>query len=144
MSLEENKVLLQRFSDEFINAHNLDAADALCSPDFTIHMGGQPPIMGLAAFKQLVAAFFTGFPDLHETTEDVMAEGDRVARRVRWTGTHAGAMMGIPPTGKRVSVTNISIFRIADGKVAEEWAENDLLGLMQQLGVIPAPGQTTG
>ncbi len=139
MSPEENLALIRRFSDEFINAHDPDAADALCTPDFTIHMSGQPPIQGLAAFKELVAGYFAAFPDFNETTEDVFAVGDRVARRVRFTGTHAGAMMGIPPTGKRVSVTSISIFRIADGKVAEEWAENDIFGMLQQLGVIPAP-----
>ncbi len=143
MSTEQHKALLQRFQDEFINAHNPDAADALCTPDFTIHMSGQPPIVGLAAFKQLVAAYFAAFPDFHETTEDVFAAGDRVARRVRFTGTHAGEMLGIAPTGKRVSVTSISIFRIADGKVAEEWAENDIFGMLQQLGAIPAP-QTAG
>jgi steroid delta-isomerase-like uncharacterized protein len=143
MSTEENKALLQRFQDEFINAHDPDAADALCSLDFAIHMGGQPPVVGLAAFKQLAAAYFAAFPDLHETTEDVLAEGDRVARRVRWTGTHQGELMGIPPTGKQVSVSGMRLFRIADGKIAEEWGEDDMLGLMQQLGLIPAPGQAT-
>jgi predicted ester cyclase len=143
MSPEESIALIRRFSDEFINAHDPEAADVLCTPDFTIHMSGQPPIVGVVAFKQLVAAYFAAFPDFHETTEDVFAAGDRVARRVRFMGTHAGELLGIPPTGTRVSVTSISIFRIADGKVAEEWAENDIFGMLQQLGVIPAPGQPT-
>jgi steroid delta-isomerase-like uncharacterized protein len=141
MSAEANKALLHRFQEEFINAHNPAAADALCRPDLTIHMAGQPAVVGLAAFKHLAAAYFAAFPDMHETTEDVIAEGDRVARRVRWTGTQSGAMMGIPATGKRVSVEGMRVFRVADGRVAEEWAQDDMLGMMQQLGLVPAPGQ---
>jgi predicted ester cyclase len=143
MSTEESIALIRRFSDEFINVHDPDAADALCTPDFTIHMSGQPPIVGVAAFKEMVAGYFAAFPDFHESTEDVFAAGDRVARRVVFTGTHAGEMLGIAPTGRRVRVTSISIFRVADGKVAEEWAENDIFGLLQQLGALPTPGQAT-
>jgi predicted ester cyclase len=87
--------------------------------------------------------FLTAFPDLHFTVEDMIAEGDKVVARITMSGTQQGAFMGIPPTGKHVAFTAIDINRIAGGKSVEHWWEMDALGLMQQLGVVPAPGQTS-
>jgi steroid delta-isomerase-like uncharacterized protein len=85
------------------------------------------------------AAFFAAFPGLHISIEDVIAQGDKVAVRITWQGTHQGEFMGIPPTGKPVTVTGINLYRVANGKIVEEWWQEDILGLMQQLGVLPPP-----
>ena len=87
--------------------------------------------------------YLTAFPDLHFTVEDLIAEGDKVVARLTVRGTQQGAFMGIPPTGKHVTVTGIDINRLAGGKSVEHWLNMDTLGLLQQLGVIPAPGQAS-
>jgi steroid delta-isomerase-like uncharacterized protein len=79
------------------------------------------------------------FPDFAVTVEDAVAEGDKVALRVTIRGTHQGALMGTPPTGKPIAISGMSLWRIADGKIVERWESADMLGLMQQLGVIPSP-----
>ncbi|MEX0790622.1 MAG: ester cyclase, partial [Actinomycetota bacterium] len=81
MSTEENKTLTRRFTEEVLNTGNVAATDEFVAPDVTIHMPGQPPVRGREAFKQLAAAYFAAFPHLHETTEDEIAAGDKVARR---------------------------------------------------------------
>src|SRR5437899_12851450 len=98
------------------------------------------PIQGIEAFRQFTSAFFTAFPDLQTTIEDLMAEGDKVAVRQTWRGTHTGNFQGTPPTGKRVTFTSIEVYRVAGDKLAEEWVELDVFGLLQQLGAIPADG----
>ena len=85
----------------------------------------------------------TASPDLHITVEDQVAEGDKVVTRYTTRGTHQGPFMGIPPTGKHVTVTGIVITRFANCKEVEEWANADWLGLLQQLGVVPTPGQAS-
>jgi predicted ester cyclase len=87
-----------------------------------------------------MAAYTSGFPDLQLSTEEIVAEGDKVAIRNTWRGTHQGVFQGVPPTGRHVAFTGTDIFRFVDGKIAEQWADLDALGLMQQLGVIPAMG----
>lgn len=84
--------------------------------------------------------FKAGFPDLHATVETAIAEGDQVATRGYITGTHKGPFMNIPPTSKSIKVTYTDIWRIENGKAVENWVQMDMLGLMQQLGVIPTPG----
>ena len=95
----------------------------------------------LEQYKQLVTMYFSAFPDLHLTIEDQIAEGDKVVTRWTARGTHQGPFMGIPPTGKRAVVTGIAIDRFANGKFVENWNNGDDLGLLQQLGVVPVPGQ---
>jgi steroid delta-isomerase-like uncharacterized protein len=101
-----------------------------------------PPEMqrGRDNYLRGYAMFPAAFPDLHTAVEDVIAEGDKVA--VRWTtrGTHQGSLMGIPPTGRQVTMTAIHILRLADGKIAEGWVNFDALGMLQQVGAIPAMG----
>jgi predicted ester cyclase len=99
---------------------------------------GAPP--GLEGLKQLFALYLTAFPDFKLTLEDLVAEGDMVGDRVTGKGTHTGPLLGIPPTGKKVTVTAVDAYRIANGKVAETWHIEDQVGLLTQLGVIPAPG----
>jgi steroid delta-isomerase-like uncharacterized protein len=96
---------------------------------------------GREGVKQYVTLFRTAFPDLRATVDDVIAEGDRVVTRWTSRGTHQGELMGIPASGKRVTFSGITINRVSGGKVVEDRTNFDQLGLMQQLGAIPAPGQ---
>jgi len=85
----------------------------------------------------------TAFPDVHFTIEDQIAEGDRVVTRWTARGTHQGPLVGIPPTSKQVTMSGIAIYRLVDGKIVEQWGVNDMLGLLQQLGVVPILGQSS-
>ena len=141
MSTEENKTIARRYIEELFNQKNLATVDELNTPDFVLH-NDATTMQGLEPYKQFLSMDLTAFPDLHMTIEDQIAEGDIVAERVTMHGTHKGDLMGIPPTGKQVTITAIYIVRFANGKGAEVWANTDVLGLMQQLGVVPAPGQS--
>ena len=95
------------------------------------------------AFKQFRNGFYAGFPDLDHTIEDMIAEGDKVATRFTARGTHQGEFQGVPPTGKQIVLTGLIINRVAGDRIAEQWHEIDAVGLMQQIGAIPAPEGTT-
>src|SRR5437588_2641681 len=140
-STEANKASVRRFYDEVFNKKNRAAIDEFIAPNQVDHAAPPGTPGGLAGARQTVAMYLTAFPDLHFTVEDIIAEGDRVVARLTVRGTQKGAFMGIPPTGKQVTSTAIDINRIADGKSVEHWLNMDMLGLLQQLGVIPAPGQ---
>jgi steroid delta-isomerase-like uncharacterized protein/deazaflavin-dependent oxidoreductase (nitroreductase family) len=136
MSTEDNKTLVHRFYDEGV--HNPALFDELLAPTYVLHLPGSPTISGIEQAKQLMVAYTSAFPDLQLSTEDMVAEGDMVAIRNTWRGTHQGTFQGLPPTGKQVMFTGSDFFRFVDGKIAEQWADLDALGLMQQLGGIPA------
>lgn len=139
----ENKAIVRRFYEEVVNNGNMTVAGELMAQDYIEHgsPAGQPS--GIVGFQQFVAMVATAFPDLQVTVEDLIAEGDKVVARVTVRGTHKGTLMGsIPPTGKHATWTGIDIFQIASGKIVGRWNQRDLLGLMQRLGVIPAPGQS--
>ncbi len=139
MSTEENKALVRRFFEEFWNQKNLAAADEQLAANHSDHTSGSPPGLppGPEGFKYFASAYFTAFPDLHFTIEEMIAEGDTVATRWTSRGTHKGELSGIPATGKSTTSSGITITRIAGGKSIETWTNFDLLGLLQQLGVIP-------
>ena len=139
MSTEENKALMRRFWEGVFNQKNLEVIDEVCTADMAYH-GPTGPIQGREAFKQFIAMYLNAFPDFHITIEDMVAEGDRVAVRQTTTATHQGELMGIPPTGKRISISGIHITRVVEGKGVEDWGSDDMLGLLQQLGVIPVMG----
>ena len=140
MSAEENKAVIRRWIEAY-NERDLEAEAAVLAPDFVAHVPAVPgPLEGLEAWRQFTGSFSEAFPDIRLTVQDIMAEGDMVAARVAFRGTHRGEFQGIPPTGKEVSFTSIEVNRVRDGKVEEHWVELDLLGLMQQLGAIPEPG----
>jgi steroid delta-isomerase-like uncharacterized protein len=141
MSTEENKAVFHRYVEAF-NKHDLAGALEFCAPAYVWHGTGVFPDLDLAGCKQVFTALWTAFPDMHVVVEDLIAEGDKVARRYTFRGTHQGDFMGIPATGKRVSWTGILIDRIKDGKFVEGWGNTDDLGLMQQLGAIPQMAQT--
>jgi steroid delta-isomerase-like uncharacterized protein len=137
MSTEDNKALARRVSEEGLNQHNTALVDELCAPDFVFHTGSRT-IQGLAAYKHFLAQFFSAFPDGQFTTEDLLAEGDGVAVRRTFRGTHKGNLRGLPPTGRQVTITDMALLHVANGKFVEAWNHSDDLGLLQQLGVIPA------
>jgi steroid delta-isomerase-like uncharacterized protein len=118
----------------------LESHDQLYGPDWVGHFPGMPPL-DAEGHRMYSLAMETAFPDLDRKVEDLLAEGDRVAARWTATGTHRGVFNGIPPTGKVATSSGITIFRIADGRIVEEWGESDTLGLLMQLGAIPSPGQ---
>ena len=141
MSPEENRSLTRRFYEEVWNKGNLDAVADLLTSDFVDHAAPPGFPQGQEGAKQVFMMYRGAYPDFRLTLEDVIAEGDKVVARWTTQGTHQGELMGIPPTGKRATVTGIDVFRFAGGKIAEHWAQFDMLGMLQQLGVIPAPGQ---
>ena len=138
MSTEENKAVTRR-GIETLNQRNWAEHYELIAPDFVLHAASRT-IQGIEAYKQFVSMYLTGLPDVHFTIEDMFGEGDRVAVRYTYRGTHKGDFMGIPPTGKQVAGTGIGIARVANGMFLEEWINSDL---MQQLGVTPTPGQAS-
>jgi predicted ester cyclase len=130
MSAEENKDLVRREQEELWNhTGDLDAAEKLFAAEQA------------EAAKQEAADFRRGFPDVISIIEDLIAEEDKVVARWWSRATHRGDYMGIPPTGKEVEFTGISVYRIEGGKIAESWTIEDELGLMRQIGVVPEPEQ---
>jgi len=133
MSLEENKATVRRFIDEW-NRRNLSALDELITTDY---FDPSLQVRGLEAYKQLLTMLLKGFPDWHETIEDIIAEGDKVWVRYTATGTHKGEFRGLAPTGKKFTETGVLIWRIVKGKIAKkESAVYDELDFLKQLGVI--------
>jgi predicted ester cyclase len=139
MSAEENKAVVRRYLEGSVGGR-VDHLDEVLAPTYRSSLPGWPPL-DREGDKQMVLAFYAGFPDLRPHIEEQLAEGDRVATRVTWQGTHTGPFQGIPPTGKAVTMPVIRLDRIQDGRIAESWVQFDALGTLQQLGVIPAPGQ---
>ena len=120
-------------------AADMAARDERYATDVVYHSGTGEDLRGLKANKQNNSEFFSAFPDIHLTIDDMVAERDKVVLRYTATGTNKGAFMGIPPTNKKLTVWGINIARIAGGKIVEEWERYDSLGMMQQLGVVPTP-----
>jgi steroid delta-isomerase-like uncharacterized protein len=140
MSLEQNKTLARRYLAA-LDRGDLAALDEILSPDYRYHLPGGPAPLDWEQHRQFLTTFYSACPDLSHTVEDMIAEGDRVATRATDRGTQRGELMGIPPTGKPFAITGINIIRIAGGRIAEEWVVFGQLGMLQQLGVMPAPGQ---
>ncbi|MBI4318485.1 MAG: ester cyclase [Chloroflexi bacterium] len=141
MSLEENKATDLRFFEEVVNKGNMALLDELLTPDFVDHSATPGTGSDRESYGQMFLALQAAFPDFHSTLEDMFGEGDKVVQRFTAGGTHKGEFMGIPATGKQVTITGIAIHHFRDGKIAANWADMDMLGFLQQLGVIPTPGQ---
>ena len=139
MSTEQNKTLARRLFEEVWNGKNLAVLDELVAPNFVFHNSVQT-IYGPEGFKQFATTYHNAFPKAYFTIEDVIAEGDTVALRWSARGTHQGELLGIPPTGKEVVVTVITITLLSNGKSVEGWGEFDALGMLQQIGVVPRMG----
>jgi predicted ester cyclase len=140
MSTEENKTIVRKYREAH-NQNKLDALDAIVAQDLISHaaLPGLPP--GLAGGKMAHQIFLGSFSDLQTTTEDLIAEGDKVVERYLTRGTHTGDFMGAPPTGKKFSAETMVIYRLANGKIVETWGLNDVQAVMMQLGLMPAQGQ---
>ena len=143
MSAEENKTLVHQEMEELFNhTGNLDAVEEIVSPDYVSYEPTSGEVRGIEGARQFAANYRQAFPDLENTVEDMVAEGDKVVVRFRARGTHDGETEAFgPPTGKRMDITGITIKRVADGKIAEAWTNFDALGMMQQLGMIPEAAQ---
>jgi steroid delta-isomerase-like uncharacterized protein len=140
--MSDYQTLIQNFVKEIWNKGNFDTTETYWAADYADHNPAVPnQAAGAAGARQVFMAFKSAFPDLHFTIEDILVEGDKVVWRWTSTGTNTGSMMGMPPTGKKATITGIEIYRMAGGKIAERWGNFDQLGLLQQLGVIPMPQQ---
>lgn len=139
MTPEENKALVRRFYAE-IDKGNLDAMDEIVAEDYIDH--NPPPFPGLApgraGLKQAFEIFWKATPGRHEI-EDQIAEGDKVVTRMTSYGKHEGDLPGAPRTGNELKMTSITIHRIEQGKLAEKWAEKDVMTFLTQIGVIKPP-----
>lgn len=137
---EENKEIVRRLNG--IWDGDMDVVDELVAEDFVNHNSLDPDAPpGREGFKRNVSTLRSAFPDIEFAVEDVIAEEDKVVFRAVGRGTHDGELLGIPPTGREVTLSGIVIFRIANGQVAERWAQFDSLGMLQQLGVVPPPDE---
>jgi len=132
-----NQALVRRWYDEFINEHNVEALDDLLSSDFASHFLGEDPGKTRDDLKMIDGSLFAAIPDLRVTVEDMVADNDRVAVRYSSQGTHLGDALGMPATGKAIRGTGMDHFRVADGKLAERWAELDFTGFLVQIGAVP-------
>lgn len=138
MSVEENKALVRRFVEEGINPAAMAVFDELVAEDVLDHYSppGMPP--GREGWKQNRLNFLAAFPDGRWEIVDMVAEGDLVVVRAPFSGTHAGEFFGLPATGRRVTIGSIHICRVVDGLVVEHWGNGDDLGMLRQLGALPA------
>lgn len=140
--MEAAKDIINRFVEELWNARRLDVADEIFSEDCVthqLHSGvlAEPAHRGPQAMKEHVSGWLMSFPDLHFNVEQMIAERDRVVSQLVMEGTHQGTWMGILPTGKRLQIRMITIHRIANSKIEEDWVLVESLGLFQQLGAVP-------
>ncbi len=142
MSAQENRAIIRRAYEELWNERNVGVVDELVAEDFLNHAAPPDRQRGRQGLKDVVRMFESAFPDFRYEVEDVIAEGEKVAVRDVFRGTHEGDFMGIPATGSRVTMEAIHIYRFSEGKLAEHWVARDDLGMMRQLGVVPAPGQS--
>jgi predicted ester cyclase len=139
MSAEMNKALVRRFYEQ-IDLGNLSAMDELVAEDYIDHNPPPFPALGPGreGLKQAFRVFQEATPGYHRI-EDQIAEGDKVVTRLTAFGKHEGDLPGAPRTGNDLKMTSITIHRIENGKLAEKWSEKDILGFLQQIGVMPSP-----
>ncbi len=134
---DENKLMVSRFIEEFKNKANHDIVDELLTDDFVHHLKDPRLPPSRPAIKLLGQSIAGGFPDVQATVEELLADGDKVIERTSVAVTHTGELIGIPATGNKVTWTEIHIYQLCDGKIAELWSEIDLLALLTQLGALP-------
>ena len=144
MSTEANKAIVRQFVERVQNGGDLAALDVLAAPGYVNHSAPPGVPTDREGLRQLTALFRAAFPDGRMTIEEMVAEGDRVATRKTFRGTHRGTLLGIPPTGRAVAIGLIDLVRLADGQATESWSIADDLGLLRQLGALPSPEQQAG
>jgi steroid delta-isomerase-like uncharacterized protein len=139
----DNKAIVRRLYEEVWNKRKLEVINEIISPSHAIQApNNSGSSIGPEAYKRNVLLFFAGYPDLHWTIEDTIAEKDKVVACWTISGTHKGDYMGVPATNKKVSVDGITIHHIANGKIMDSYVSWDIWGMMQQLGVVPASGES--
>lgn len=138
MSADDNKDLNLRWIRAF-NERDWVTEAACRAPSYVAHLAGAPGPLDAAGWAAFMGTFTTAFPDAQISVDGVVAERDLVASRWTITGTHRGDFQGVPPTGRQVAIAGIDFSRVVDGKIAEHWAQFDLIGVMQQIGAIPVP-----
>jgi len=134
-----NITIVRKFFEVGPSKGDLAAADAILHPEFALHTPLPTPGPGIEAMNNVITTCRAAFHGLHVTIDDIMADGDKVTARFTALGVHKGEFMGLPPTGKAITLTGIEIFCMKEGKIAELWGEANLMGLMQQLGILPGP-----
>ena len=135
-----NKSVSARFFETYGNQHDVEGCTPLFAADAVIRTTTAPGPMNFEGYKQVGYAFLAGFPDLKDEILDQIEEGEKVVTRIAWSGTNTGELNGMPPTGRSFRSEAIVIDRIENGQIMERWEASDMLGMLQQLGVIPAPG----
>ena len=133
MGAEENKAVVRRLVDEFLNKRNVDVVDEIFAEDFVDHQGGLAPTGDRASVKQFVEAITAAFPDVRFEIDHLVAEDDRVFALVSVQGTHTGDFQGVAATGRPIAFAGMTVMRLADGKIAERWNITDFAGLMRQI-----------
>ncbi len=131
---EQNKTIVQRYWDGKWNERRPEILDELQTPDVVYH-GTSMEMKGIEEYKQVYSSYLSAFHDTQVTIEDLIAEGDKVMSRLKIRGVHKGELEGLPPTGKTFTSSFFTVFRLVDGKIAEEWEVFDELGMMHQLGM---------
>lgn len=136
---EANKEVIRRHYEQGVNKGDIAVATECFAEKYVNHIPGQSePQRGISAWEEFFRSLRAAFPDLTTTLEHLVGQGDMVAVRHVWRGTHEGYYQSIPPTRRAVTFTGADIYRIVDGKIVEEWSEFDELGLLRQLGAVVA------
>jgi predicted ester cyclase len=141
MTADQTEAVAHRWHLEVVQAGQFAVADQILAPNVVIHANGQE-IRGIEGAKQLATAIHTAFPDAQITHHEALVSGDRVAIRWSTDATHQGEYFGVAPTGKQVHLEGLDLFHFQGGKISELWIEYDNLGVLQQMGAVPTPGQT--
>ena len=139
MTTDAHRELVWRAYDTTFNQKNPAGARDCYADDYRCHMSLHPQPVGVDGLELDGKNIIEAIPDVTVTFEDAFGDGDRLVVRHLFTGTHRGSLMGIPPTDKTITMTGTDIYRFVDGKIAEEWAQPDIFGLLQQLGALPTP-----
>jgi predicted ester cyclase len=141
MTTDDHKALVRQWFAEIDKGAQADF-DRFLAADYVDHTPPPVPVTATVreAVKEYSATFRTALSDFHHIVEDQIAEGDKVVSRITAYGTHVGELLGVAPTGRRLTMSGIAIHRITDGRLVEHWSQIDLLGLLQRLGVVPAVG----
>ena len=143
MTANQLKQFITDYTEAVWNQHSVPAMNRFYSRGYVHHDVSRPDVRDLDGYKAWGADLMQGLPDLHVAIDDVIADdGGKAVKRWTATGTHSGTLAGIPPTGKKVRFSGVSVYRMEGDRVAESWYVYDLMGLLQQLGVLPAPAAT--
>ena len=136
--MSEGESIARRLVDELWGQRNPEVLDEIIAPEFVLHDPSLPDLpKGPEGARQYYEMFVTAFPDIQVTNDKVIASGDHVAALWSARGTHDGNAMGIPPTGRQVTITGQALYRVSNGQIVEEWVHADMVGLLKQLGAIP-------